>query len=166
MGAKFIKKLNKFPEMTASLQAIDGKTINVGVKGEHAWLASIHEYGCRIKVTPKMRAWLHANGLHIKEATTEIVIPERSFLRSGFDECHEKVLDRAERMLSQLIDGTISENDFYDFVGGFLRDCIQDYAEDMTAPAKHPFTLQRNGGKADLLTDTGDMINSIEYDVE
>ena len=79
MGIKFKTTTNRFPDMQAALSVIDGKTINVGVKGEQAWLASIHEYGCKIPITPKMRAWLHRNGLHVKKSTEEIVIPERAF---------------------------------------------------------------------------------------
>ena len=37
--------VNKFPDMQRQLQIIDGKKINVGVKGEQVWLAAIHEYG-------------------------------------------------------------------------------------------------------------------------
>lgn len=46
MSVAFKTAVNKFPEMEASLKVIDGKNISVGVKGEQAWLASIHEYGC------------------------------------------------------------------------------------------------------------------------
>lgn len=37
MSIKFTTTTNKFPDMAASLSVIDGKTINVGVKGEHSW---------------------------------------------------------------------------------------------------------------------------------
>lgn len=161
---KIIK--NQFPSMESAVKAIDGKKINVGVKGEHAWLASIHEYGCTIQITPKMRAWLHRNGFHVKDSTTQIVIPERSFLRSGFDECHLDAIEQGERILPLVLEGKLSETQLYELVGGALRDGIQDYAEDMSSPSKHPFTLERNGGKSDLLTDTGDMINSIDFEVE
>ena len=47
-----------FRSMKKRLENINGSAIEVGVlKGEHAWLASIHEYGCDIPVTPKMRAY-------------------------------------------------------------------------------------------------------------
>lgn len=167
MGVTVKTVANKFPDMEKALKIVDGKKISVGVMGENAWLASIHEYGCRIKITDKMRKWLHANGLHVKDSTKEIVIPERSFLRSGFDACHEKVLDRADRALNVLLDGVWDEDDFNKFVGEFLRDNIQNYAEDLSAPPKHPFTLQRNGGKADLFVgNNGGFINDIEYEVE
>lgn len=155
----------KFPEMQSAIEGIDGKKISVGVTGEQAWLASIHEYGCRIKVTDKMRKWLHKNGLHIRDTTTEIVIPERSFLRSGFDTYHIRVIERAERVLPLVLDGRMSEDDFFDIVGMLLRDRIRDYAVDLSTPPKHPFTLERNGGKENPLIDSGDMVNSIEFEV-
>lgn len=155
-----------FPSMESALKSIDGKKVSVGAKGEHAWLASIHEYGCVIKITPKMRAWLHRNGFHVKDSTTQIVIPERSFLRSGFDECHLEAIEQGERLLPLILDGKLPEKELFKRVGEALRDGVQDYAEALDSPAKHPFTLERNGGKADLLTDSGDMIGSIEYEVE
>ncbi len=166
MGIKVKTVLNKFPEMEAKLNVIKGRNINVGVKGEHAWLASIHEYGCKIKITPKMRKWLHRNGLHVKKSTTEITIPERSFLRTGFDQCHMKAVERAERILPLVIEGKVSENTMYELVGTILRDGVKDYARDLKSPAKHPFTIKREGGAANPLINTGDMINGIEYEVE
>ncbi len=46
-------------------------------------LAELHERedGTRISVTPKMRAFLHAKGFHLKPETKEIFIPGRPFLK-------------------------------------------------------------------------------------
>lgn len=57
----------------------DGKVIESGLT--NAQLGSIHEFGATIKVTPKMRAYLHHIGVHLKPETTTITIPTRSFLR-------------------------------------------------------------------------------------
>lgn len=68
-------------------------SIKVGIIGEqasqkhpdsdltNAELGAVHEFGATINVTPKMRAYLHYNGIHLKEETTKIYIPTRSFLR-------------------------------------------------------------------------------------
>lgn len=45
-----------------------------------AGLGAIQEFGCTINVTDKMRAYLHFKGLHLKQDTTQIHIPARSFL--------------------------------------------------------------------------------------
>ena len=50
-------------------------------KGKEVNIAAVHEFGCTIKVTPKMRAYLHRQGLHLKASTQYINIPPRPFLR-------------------------------------------------------------------------------------
>ena len=94
MGVKWKTTKNEFPKMQANIARLDGKKVSVGVLGggEQTWLASIHEYGCKIKVTPKMRKYLAATGLHLKPTTTHITIPERAFLRNGYDENKDDVI--------------------------------------------------------------------------
>ena len=154
--------------MERSIKDFKGKKVNVGHLdgGEQAWLAGIHEYGCKITVTPKMRAWLHAHGLHLKPSTTVITIPERSFLRAGFDKYHEEVINKCEKALGEaLIEGNTEQ--FLEFVGQLLRDKIADYATDeVNTPAKHPFSLEMNPGKTNPLVITGDMIAALTYEVE
>lgn len=154
--------------MQQALESLDGARISVGSLkngGEMAWLAGIHEYGCRIPIADKMRKWLHANGLHVKNSTTEIVIPERSFLRAGFDQNHEDIVKQAERILPQVLNGSLSDDDLYETVGLLLMDAIKDYLEDLKDPPKHPFTLSRNPNKTNPLIVSGAMRDSIEYEV-
>ncbi len=158
------KALNKF---IASIKDLDGRAVKAGVPdGEQAWLAGIHEFGVNIAVTPKMRAWLHANGLHLSPNTTSIHIPERSFLRNGFDASRGEVKKQAERALKMLSNGVFDADDVLELIGKVLAGQIKTYARNLRSPAKHPFTLERNGGKANPLVDTGDMINSITFEVE
>ncbi|MBP3629893.1 MAG: hypothetical protein J6J23_00180, partial [Clostridia bacterium] len=50
MGAKYRTKINKLPTIEKTLKSIGSKTVKVGaLKGDNAWLAGIHEYGCNIK---------------------------------------------------------------------------------------------------------------------
>lgn len=167
MSVKFKTVKNDLPKMEAAIKELDGKKVNVGVSGEHAWLAGIHEYGCRIKVTEKMRAYLHYQGLHLKESTTEIVIPERSFLRGGFDENHVDVIDKAEKILGDVFDGTMSVEQFLkDSVGLPLSCKIKEFATNLKSPPKHSFTLEQHPGKSNPLELSGNMIGSIGYEVE
>lgn len=152
--------------MKKAIQSIDGKKINVGVlQGEQQWLAGIHEYGCRIKVTEKMRAYLAGQGLHLKKSTTHIVIPERSFLRAGFDECQKSVTKKIEAVLPLVLCGKMPEEQLFDLVGTLLKSRIQEYARKLNQPPNHPFTIERKGSYNPLV-DTEDMINSICYEVE
>ena len=60
----------------------DADSVFIGVKkGKEVNIAAIHEFGCTIAVTPKMRAYLHHQGVHLKTETTHIHIPARPFLR-------------------------------------------------------------------------------------
>lgn len=167
MGVKWKTTKNDFPKIEANIKKIDGKKVSVGVLGggEQSWLASIHEYGCIIEVTPKMRKYLAATGLHLKATTTHITIPERAFLRNGFDECKDEVIDKAEKVLGDVLGGTMSADQLFELVGLLLKSRIQDYARDLDSPPNHPYTTDRKGS-SNPLVDTGDMIGAISYKVE
>lgn len=167
MAVKWKTKKNDFPKVEASIKQIDGKKVSVGVLGggEQTWLASIHEYGCRIKVTPKMRKYLAATGLHLKATTTHITIPERAFLRNGYDECKDDVIAKAEAVLGDVIGGKMSADNLFELVGLLMKSRIQDYARDLDSPPLHPYTVEKKGS-SNPLVDTGDMIGAIDYKVE
>lgn len=79
---------NRIPEVLADLSRAKSKKAKVGYiqNSQMAMIAGVHEFGARIQVTDKMRRYLASQGLHLKKSTTHIVIPERSFLRTGTDE--------------------------------------------------------------------------------
>ncbi len=67
-------------------------TVFIGVKKtaknkdgtSEANIAAVHEFGCTIPVTSKMRAYLHYQGIHLKSSTKYISIPARPFLSPIF----------------------------------------------------------------------------------
>lgn len=163
MGVKHKTIKNEFPSMKKRLDGINGEAVEVGVlQGEHAWLASIHEYGCNIPVTPAMRAYLHRQGLHLKESTTSIKIPERSFLRTGYDENRDAIMKKAQMMLVDVAAGDMDADACIKGVGIELADSIKDYALELNSPANHPFTIDQKGS-SNPLADTGDMIGGITW---
>jgi phage gpG-like protein len=48
--------------------------------GRRVNIAHIHNEGWKIEVTPKMRMYLHSIGIHLKNSTRYIVIPQREFM--------------------------------------------------------------------------------------
>lgn len=166
MGLKMkcTTKHDDFPDMIKRLKTVnDSKGVEVGVlKGQHAWLASIHEYGCNIPVTPEMRAYLHRQGLHLKKSTTSIRIPERPFLRAGYDECKEAVMQKASSMLKDVASGKTSVNGLNKAVGLELSSGIKDYAVELSSPGNSSFTISQKGGSNPLVA-TGDMISGITW---
>lgn len=165
MGVKWSTKKNKFPEMERAVAELNGRRVNVGASGEQSWLASIHEYGCKIKVTDKMRAYLHSQGLHLKADTEYITIPERAFLRNGFDTNKDSVMKDAEQILPSVLAGSLATDEFLKMIGIILSSDIKDYAQQLDSPPLHPFTVKQKGS-TNPLVDTGDMIESITYEVE
>lgn len=156
-------KINKIPKMVDTLQALNGKSVEIGaLQGENAWLAGIHEYGLEIKVTPKMRAYLHHQGLHLKDSTDVIKIPERSFLRSGHDENADRILKQTERAISLVIDGKMSVDDLLDLYGQQFVTAIKKYMRDLSSPENHPYTIEQKGSSNPLI-DTGGMLESITW---
>jgi len=72
-------------------------------------VAGIHERenGMRIRVTPKMRAFLHARGFHLRPETRELFIPGRPFLRPAARDYEAKGSLRELGLL--LIEKTVKE---------------------------------------------------------
>ncbi len=166
MGVKYKTEVNKLPEVAKTLQMLNGKKVKVGaLKGEHARLAGIHEYGCNIPVTPKMRAYLHSQGLHLKDSTTVIKIPERSYLRTTFDNENDRIINQTERVFSQVIAGKMSVDDMLDLCGEQFATAIKDYIRDLSSPENHPFTIEQKGS-SNPLVDTGGLITSITWKKE
>lgn len=166
MRVKWKTTVNKIPKMTKTLETLNKKKIEVGaIQGEHAWLAAIHEYGCEITVTPKMRAFLHYQGLHLKDTTKVIKIPERSFLRKSHDEKGEQVLKQAERALSLVVSGQMSLEQYLDMVGRNYVTMIKEYIVELDSPPNHPYTVEQKGS-SNPLVDTSGLVESISYRVK
>lgn len=165
MGVTHIVKFDHSKELSDRLRALSGKAIEVGVfEGEQAWLAHIHEFGCVIQVTPKMRAYLHRTGLHLKPTTTVITIPERSFLRGGYDAKKDEVMQTQDLLFPAVAGGQIDVRTFLDTIGTVLEGKIKEYAVDLRDPGLHPYTLaHRKNGGSNPLADTGGMIGSITH---
>src|SRR6056297_1288517 len=79
------------------IQKLEKMEIRIGIFAEDSsfllMIARVHEFGTKIEVTPKMRAYLHAKGLHLRADTQYINIPERSFVRSTADEDKSLISD-------------------------------------------------------------------------
>ncbi len=166
MGVKVKTKTNNIPKTIAVSNRLNGKTVEVGVfGGEQEWLAAIHEFGCNIPVTPEMRAFLRYNGLYLKASTTEIVIPERSFLRAGFDERYPDMREGFALLALGACRGMFEADAVLCRIGEDLSAAIKAYATSKSDPPNHPFTVARKN-RSNPLVDSGDMIGSITFQVK
>lgn len=162
MGVKWKTVKNEFPKMVTTAETISGKKVEVGANWANAWLAGIQEYGCTIPVTPKMRAFLHRQGLHLKDDTAVIKIPERSFLRTGHDENVDRIIKQTERAIGQVLAGKMTVDDMLDLYGEQMATAIKTYMRDLSTPPNHPYTVEQKGSSNPLI-DTGALVESIEW---
>ena len=168
MGVK-IRDKNKIPELIKSLNDLKSKSIKVGIFGEDdshiLMIANVHEYGASITVTPKMRGWFMYQGYFLSPNTTQINIPERSFMRSGYDN-NKKELERlclkgVKKILASKIDATQA----MELIGTWLVSKIQSHLRDLKSPPNAQMTVDLKKSSNPLI-DTGRLIQSITYKVE
>lgn len=150
------------------LEELTTTYIEVGIFGEDdsevLMIASVQEFGCQIKVTDKMRNYLHTIGMHLRKDTKYVNIPERSFVRAGYDQEKEKIINEAEHLLEKVISLELPVSTFFEVLGEYIVGLIQRYLTDIKTPPNHPATI-KNKESSNPLIDTGRLRQSITYKV-
>lgn len=166
--ARVLKDINRIPALLKELQGLMVHKVEVGVLGDSdadmVMIATVHEYGASITVTPKMRAFLHYEGVHLSANTTTINIPERSFMRAGFDANETVLVSTFQEILYGVMAGAYGWRVAYDRVGQFLARRLARYLVDLKTPANAPLTVERKGS-SNPLVDTGRLQQSITWRV-
>jgi hypothetical protein len=146
------------PFIRAQLAILNVAVTHVGVLGKsgskQVMIATVHEFGVKIAVTPKMRGYLAWRGLHLRRSTTHITIPERSFVRQGFKNWMEHNCDTTwEAQLNRLFAGTATALQVLEVVGEDVVDAIRAVIFAGPPPPLHPFTIagRKKKGKAAAL---------------
>ncbi|EOH4067264.1 hypothetical protein ACL698_001529 [Listeria innocua] len=96
---------------------------------------------------------------------TEVNIPERSFLRSTFDEKSNKWGELFEGWIDNIIQGELTAEQVYNRLGAKIVDDIQMKIVDIQTPAKSGATLAMNPQKNNPLVVSGRMKNSVTWKV-
>jgi hypothetical protein len=156
---------NNFPEIKARIKEMTGKKVQIGILGKQqlATIATANEFGARIGITPKMRAYLAALGLFLKQTTKFIIIPERSFLRTSFDD--KKNIDAAMNQAEEVFQNRFSVKDILDRIGVLMTGKIQERIKSNIPPGNHPFTIEQKGGKNKTLISSGRLGQGISHKV-
>lgn len=151
------------------LEELASTAVRIGVLskagGEILMIANVNEYGCEIDVTDKMRGYFRGVlGVNLRKDTTKIKIPERSFIRSSYDENKNK-FRTYDDYLNAVLDMKISVQDFYQIVGNACVNTIKEYIRRGDFEPDSSLTLERKKPKTKPLIDTGQLINAIDYEV-
>lgn len=165
MGISFTDK-NNIPNLLKSL-GHGHKEVEIGFfdDGKQQMIAGVHEFGADINVTDRMRKYLHTIGIHLRADTTQIRIPERSFLRSAYDDNIQEIEAKVENLLPQVLDSGIPVDTFMQMIGEEMRGKIRQQIVAVSDPPNTDVTVEQKGS-SNPLVDTGSMIDSIDYRVK
>lgn len=97
--------------------------------------------------------------------TKSVKIPERSFLRTGFDENVKEINKYSDILLKKVAAGEMSEREYLDNIGQRLSSKIKTFARNLNSPANSRVTRE-NKGSSNPLVDTGQMIRGITWKVD
>lgn len=95
----------------------------------------------------------------------EVHIPERSFLRTGFDKNVDKITNKIESMLNDVLDFKVNPDVFMDAIGQEFAGLIQKHMKKLNDPPNSGITTNVKGS-SNPLQDTGRLIGSIRHEVE
>nr|DAX75119.1 MAG TPA: virion morphogenesis protein [Caudoviricetes sp.] len=161
---------SKVPEILANLRELESYQVAVGILsksgGEMLMIANVHEFGCSIPVTDKMRGFLAYNyNVHLKRDTKVIKIPERSFVRTSYDNKSDMIYKKGEDLVAEVVKGNMSARAFYELLGQTCADTIRDYMiNEVNSPANSELTIA-NKGSSNPLVDSGHLAAAVTYEI-
>jgi len=162
----------------SELIKLSGMSITVGVQGDEdselLKIARVHEYGCEIKMTDKMRRFMGAKGFFDDyknyspppgKVKGVVKIPERSFIRAGFKASQDRLREIIRVAVSHVIKDKWTAQQAADSVGAQALQAVRDYFNTQLKPPKSAVT-QKFSTQYQPLYDSGRLFNSITYKVE
>lgn len=152
MAKNFQDKDYGYEELSKRFKNGSGHQVKVGIlrdSGKHdgsdltvAHIAAIHEFGAP-----------NAN------------IPERSFMRATMDEKSSEIAALAKKLMRGVVEGKSSETTALGLLGAFIQSLFRAKINSGLKPPLKPATISRKGSSKPLI-DTGQLINSIDFEVE
>ena len=95
---------------------------------------------------------------------TSVTIPERAFIRGGFDANANRFSQRAVKLLKQVISGRLDIDGYFDLMGDFIVGELQAYMTNLQDPPNSTATTAAKG-RSNPLIDTGRLRDAITYRV-
>jgi hypothetical protein len=94
-----------------------------------------------------------------------VVIPERSFLRTGFDKNVNPVMDTAEKWLGKVIDNGLNPATFAEMLGLEFAGKVQEHLRAIQSPPNAKLTVA-NKKSDNPLIDEGHLVQAIRHKIE
>lgn len=149
MSGVRISGTNRIPQIIQSLRELGKYEIEVGIFGsdEYVMIANVHEYG-----------------ITIRKEKGSIVIPERSFLRSTFDDKNQEWFKFMKKHLEQVIQGRMDAKTLCERLGARIVRDVQKKITELNDPANAPSTIAQKGSSNPLI-DSGGLRKRVTYKV-
>ncbi len=156
---------NRIPELIDNIKALTDHHLEIGILGDDASaphgdgettigeIAAVHEFGATIqRVGTK------------SQMTTLIMIPERSFMRAGWDNHEKEVTKKIGELVDGVLVGRWNGDAVYVSIGGFVTTRLQKFLNALSEPPLAQSTIDRKGSDNPLV-DTGKLKDSITWKV-
>ncbi|NOG26567.1 hypothetical protein [Lysinibacillus fusiformis] len=140
---------NNISRLKDVLKELKNYSVEVGIFGsdEYVMVASVHEFGATIQ-----------------REKGSISIPERSFLRTTFDEKNEEWASFFKNQLKHVLALQMGVQTLFNRLGARMVGDIQEKITDLDAPPNAPSTIAKKGSSNPLI-DTGGLRMRITYRV-
>jgi len=152
MGGTFEDNDSGFEDIQLLFGEEDDPGVKVGYlkeSGDHekadltvAHLGAIHEFGAE-----------------------SVNIPERSHLRATMDKYSDEISEKAAELNGKILDGEYDTGKALGILGAYIQLLIKQEIQKGIPPALKPATIRRKGSSKQLI-DTGQLWNSIDWEVE
>lgn len=140
---------NNISRLRDVLKELKNYSVEVGIFGsdEYVMIASVHEFGATIQ-----------------RGRGSVSIPERSFLRTTFDEKNEEWISFFKSQLKHVLALQMDVQTLFNRLGARMVGDIQENITDLDAPPNAPATIAKKGSSNPLI-DTGGLRMRITYRV-
>lgn len=178
---KFVQEMSKKYSIKVGLLSNKGGSDEVGENLDYAGLGAIQEFGCDIKITPKMAAYLALTAKELglpdlkKQGDGYVHIPARSFLamplsRKNFiiQKLKEKKVVHSQEEFAWWLGKTGDLRTLAEMLGANAKETIIDAFKTNGFgqwQPNSPYTIAAKGS-ANPLQDTGELWQKIDYEIE
>ncbi|UPW82328.1 hypothetical protein [Lysinibacillus sp. Ag94] len=144
-----VRNVTRIPQLKQTLKELKSYAVEVGIfgDGEYVMIARVHEFGTTIRT---------------KKAT--INIPERSFMRSAFEEKQDSWTKFVKKQLPLVLESKLDAHTLCERLGALMVGDIQKKLTDIKSPANAPSTIAQKGSSNPLI-DSGGLRQRITYRV-
>jgi len=161
----FVLMIARVHEFGVDIEPKNGKYLTIPLPAAKGTKAGDYDdlfipHGTNILARPKGK-----DGFEPMFALVErVTIPERSYMRSTYDEKEKDLEPRLKKLLAALMKGKIDAKELYERIGIWLVMQVQRKIRDIKDPANSEATKATKRSSNPLI-DTGRLIQSISYRV-